>query len=243
MHRFIYGSRFAPGVEFSTKALVVNSSPRMDKGNTALVLNPFVQGMRDSGAQVKMLYSKRLDIRPCTGEFRCWTDSPGSCYIKDDMPDLLAEMRGSEYWVFGVPVYAKFPGEMQNIMNRTMPLFDERVVARGRTLLPGVRGELKLRKIVLVSSCAFWGLENFDLIVETMQFLAKAFDSKLARPLLRPNAEMLRPGGVSRQTAKMVMDGAKKAGSELIADDDISAKSARIVQMPFMSKAEFLKSQ
>jgi hypothetical protein len=69
-HGFIYLSRFSPGGRASIKVLAVNCSPRMDKGNTAIILSPFIQGMRDSGAQVKMLYSKRLDIKPCTGEFR-----------------------------------------------------------------------------------------------------------------------------------------------------------------------------
>ena len=45
----------------------------MDKGNTALILNPFIDGMRDSGAQVKLLYTKRLDVRPASATGRCFT--------------------------------------------------------------------------------------------------------------------------------------------------------------------------
>jgi len=215
----------------------------MEKGNTALILNPFVQGMRESGAQVKVMYSKRLDIKPCTGEFRCWSGNPGCCYVKDDMAEVLEELRNSDYWVFGVPVYSKLPGEIQNIFNRMMPLFDDSVVVRGRTLLPGVRDPLKLRKIALVSSCGFWGLENFELVVEIMEFVAKAFDSKLARPLLRPNADLLRPGGINRQTVKTITDAANRAGSELVTGGEITAKTARLVQMPMMSRDEFLKAQ
>ncbi len=221
----------------------MNCSPRMDKGNTALILNPFIQGMRDAGAQVKVMYSKRLDIKPCTGEFRCWSGTPGSCYIKDDMAEVLEEMRISDYWVFGVPVYAKLPGEVQNVLNRTMPLLDERVVVRGRALLPGIRDELKLKKVVLVSSCGFWGLENFELVIDIMEFVAKAFGSKMARPLLRPSADMLRPGGADRQTIKTILEAARKAGSELATAGEITTKTARLVQMPFMSRDEFLKGQ
>ena len=225
------------------KALVINCSPRMERGNTALILNPFVQGMRDSGAQTKVLHAKRLDIRPCTGEFRCWSDSPGSCYIKDDMADVLAEMRGADFWVFGVPVYAKIPGELQNIFNRTMPLFNEDVVVRGRTLLPGIRAAMKVRRVVLVSSCAFWGLENFELVVDLLEFLAKAFGTKLARPILRPNADSLRSRAINRQTARTIFDAASRAGSELVTKGDITARTARLVQMPLMSRDQFLKSQ
>ncbi len=241
--RFIYSEVDSlPGIVSSTRVLVINGSPRMDKGNTALVLNPFVQGMRDSGAQVKVLYSKRLDIRPCTGEFRCWSGTPGSCCIKDDMASVLEEMRASDYWVFGAPVYAKLPGELQNIFNRTMPLFNENVVVRGRSLLPGIREPLKLQRMALVSSCSYWGLENFELVIEMMEFMAKALNCKLARPLLRPTSDMLRPGGgVDKQTARIVTEAARKAGSELVNDGEITAKSARLVQMPFLSRDRFLK--
>lgn len=31
------------------KVLAINSSPRMDRGNTALILNPFLEGMKEAG--------------------------------------------------------------------------------------------------------------------------------------------------------------------------------------------------
>lgn len=231
----------SPGIVTEVRALAVNCSPKMEKGNTALILNPFVEGMRDAGAQVKVMYSKRMDIKPCTGEFRCWYGTPGCCYVKDDMADVLAQVRASDYWILGVPVYAKLPGEVQNIFNRTMPLFQEKVVVRGRSFLPALREPLKLKRVVLVSSCGYWGLENFELVIEMMEFMAKAFDSRLARPLLRPNANMLRSGGARRQTARAITDAARKAGSELVTKGDITAKTARLVQMPMMSRDEFLR--
>ena len=36
------------------KVIAFNSSPRMDKGNTALILNPFLEGMREAGAEVEL---------------------------------------------------------------------------------------------------------------------------------------------------------------------------------------------
>ncbi|MCJ7431672.1 flavodoxin family protein, partial [Candidatus Bathyarchaeota archaeon] len=44
----------------------------MDKGNTALILSPFVEGMREEGAEVELQYVKRLKINPCQGEMNCW---------------------------------------------------------------------------------------------------------------------------------------------------------------------------
>jgi multimeric flavodoxin WrbA len=110
-----------------TSVVAISSSLRMEKGNTALILNPFLDGMREAGAQVDLVYSKKLNIQPCTGDFSCWGATPGKCHIQDDMEGLLNKLRDAEIWVYGVPVYVPMPGEMQNILNRMMPLFEESV--------------------------------------------------------------------------------------------------------------------
>jgi len=40
----------------------INGSPKMDKGNTALILSPLLKGMRDAG--VEFFYTKKLKINP-----------------------------------------------------------------------------------------------------------------------------------------------------------------------------------
>lgn len=37
------------------KVVAINSRPNMGKGNTALVLDPFLDGMREMGAEVELL--------------------------------------------------------------------------------------------------------------------------------------------------------------------------------------------
>jgi multimeric flavodoxin WrbA len=45
------------------KVLAFNCSPKMSKGNTALILNPFLDGMREEGATVgrALLHAKARD--------------------------------------------------------------------------------------------------------------------------------------------------------------------------------------
>ena len=40
------------------KAISVNASPNMGKGNTALLLDPFLEGLRKEGAEVGLLYHR-----------------------------------------------------------------------------------------------------------------------------------------------------------------------------------------
>ncbi|MCJ7767984.1 flavodoxin family protein, partial [Candidatus Bathyarchaeota archaeon] len=48
----------------------------MEKGNTAKILTPFLEGMKEAEASVELFYAKRLNVKPCTGEFHCWNKKP-----------------------------------------------------------------------------------------------------------------------------------------------------------------------
>ena len=51
------------------KVLAFNCSPKMSKGNTALILDPFLDGMREEGATVELFFTRKLEIKPGSGEF------------------------------------------------------------------------------------------------------------------------------------------------------------------------------
>lgn len=80
--------------------LAFNSSPKMEKGNTALILNPFLEGMREAGAEVELLYIKKLKIAPCLGCFSCWLKTPGECVQKDDVQQIIPKMREADIVVY-----------------------------------------------------------------------------------------------------------------------------------------------
>ena len=66
------------------KTVAINGSPRMEKGDTAMVLAPFIEGMIDAGSDVELFYASRLKVKPCTcGEMYCWYKRPGECCFKD----------------------------------------------------------------------------------------------------------------------------------------------------------------
>jgi len=224
-----------------SKVLAFNCSPRMEKGNTALIFNPFIEGMKDSGATVELLYTSKLRILPCKGEFSCWYGkNPGSCYQKDDCPQVLQKMKRAEAWVFGVPVHAKLPGELQNLFNRTMPLLTPPPVVRGRSIVPSIREGLKLKRVGLVSTCSYWGLENFDLLISQVEFMAKAFGVPLTRPILRPQADLMTEGLPEGFDEGGITTAARRAGREFISKGQVSMHAAEAVQTPFMSRKKFL---
>ncbi|MBU7004843.1 MAG: flavodoxin family protein, partial [Theionarchaea archaeon] len=76
-----------------TRVLAINGSPRKDRGNTAMVLAPFIEGMEGAGAVTKVLYAAEIDINDCLADFSCWYESPGECIQKDGMKELYPEIR------------------------------------------------------------------------------------------------------------------------------------------------------
>ncbi len=85
--------------------LAINSSPKRAKSNTSLILNPFLDGIKEAGAEVELFYTRDLKIKPCTGEFNCWVKHPGECYQQDDMKQLYPKLKEADILVFATPVY------------------------------------------------------------------------------------------------------------------------------------------
>jgi hypothetical protein len=92
--------------------VAINGSPRMEKGRTAKILTPFLEGMKKAGATVGLFYARRLNVKPCDGEFYCWNKKPGECYIDDGMQSLYPKLREADIIVLATPVYIPLPGEM-----------------------------------------------------------------------------------------------------------------------------------
>jgi multimeric flavodoxin WrbA len=49
------------------------------EGNTAMILNPFLAGMKEAGASVEVFYTRKLKIGPCNGDMSCWFKNPEEC--------------------------------------------------------------------------------------------------------------------------------------------------------------------
>jgi multimeric flavodoxin WrbA len=135
-----------------TKVVAINGSPEMEKGRTAKILAPFLEGMEKAGATVELFYAKRLNVKPCDGELYCWGKKPGECYINDSMQTLYSTLREADILVLATPVYVPLPGEMQNLLNRLVPLMDPVLKRQDGRTRARLRSDVKINKIVLVSS-------------------------------------------------------------------------------------------
>ena len=223
------------------RVLAINGSPLKDRGNTARILQPFLDGLADSGAAVETLYTRDLQVMPCQEDFNCWLKTPGHCSQQDDMQMVHIKLRAADVWVFATPVFVWGPsGPLKNLMDRMLPLIEPFISLQSGHCAHPMREDTPRAKVVLVSSCGFWEMDNFDPLLEQMRTLCRVVGLDLAGALLRPHAPgfttMLEMGAPVRD----VLQAAHDAGCELAATGAISPQTAATVSRPVLPRDEYL---
>jgi multimeric flavodoxin WrbA len=224
------------------KVIAINSSPLMEKGNTAAILNPFLDGMKEAGAEVEVFYTKKLDINPCQGEFNCWLKTPGQCIQKDDMEIIRPRLWEADVWVLATPLYVDgMSGPMKNLLDRIIPAAQPFFELRnGHIRHPG-RVEAKDRKMVLVSNCGFWEMDNFDALVVHIKAICRNMGMEFAGALLRPHGPALKPMLQIGGLVEDVVEAAKDAGRQLVRDGKISPETLSTVGRELLPMKDYFQ--
>jgi len=226
-----------------TKVLAFNSSPNMDKGNTALILAPFLEGVREAGSEVELLYTKKLKINPCLGCFNCWLKTPGKCVQKDDMQMLHPKLQEADIWVFATPLYVDgVSGPMKNLLDRLIPLVHPFIELRDDHCRHPLCEDAKHGKVVLVSNCGFWEMDNFDPMLVHMKAACKNLSREFAGALLRPHGGGLRPMKEMSMPLDDIFEAAKEAGRQLVRDGEMSAETLATVSRELMPREMYLQT-
>lgn len=146
------------------KLLAFNASPRKAEGTTDVLIDRFIEGAGEAGAEIDKHYVVDLDINGCLGCFNCWWETPGKCVHRDDMDWVLPSISESDILLFGTPIYGhNITHYLQRLIERTFPFtLPEMYIKNGATSHIG-RPE-KIPNIVLVATCGFPDLVNFKIV-------------------------------------------------------------------------------
>jgi multimeric flavodoxin WrbA len=224
------------------KVFAINSSPLMAKGNTAVILNPFLDGMKEAGAEVELFYTKKLKIKPCQGEFNCWLKTPGVCFQRDDMDILRPKLDEADVWVLATPVYVDgMSGPLKNFLDRIIPGAQPFFELRNGHIRHPASGTRKPRKMVLVSNCGFWELDNFDPLVVHVKAICKNTNMEFAGALLRPHGPAMRPMLEMGGLVEDVIEAARDAGRQLVRNGKISPQTLSTVSRELMPLEEYFQ--
>ncbi len=224
------------------RVLAFNGSPKTDKGNTSLVLTPFLEGMKRAGADVELFYTKKLRINPCQGDANCWFRHPGECFQDDDMGGLLTKFREADFVVFASPVYcAGITGPLKNLIDRAaLPIMGTSYELRGNHVHLRLPDGHKSKRIVLVSTCGYWELDNFDPLVVHMRALSGDMGAEFAGALLRPHATLLR--GMVERSAPIddVFESAGEAGYQLVRSGRMPEELLQTVSRELLPRDQYV---
>lgn len=221
------------------KVLAINGSPRKGKGNTAMVLDPFLQGAAEAGAETELLYASKLKIKPCScGTMHCWYNSPGECCIDDEMQTIYPKLKDADILIIATPVYIPLPGAMQTVLNRLCPLVEPYLEFRQGRTRARFREDVKIEKILLVSTGGWWEKENMDTVVRIVKELAEDASVEFGGAILRPHAFAMKQDGQLTKDGKGIMDELRQMGGELIRDGVMDPGAVAKIGRPLISEEE-----
>lgn len=225
------------------KAIAINASQMMDKGNTAAILIPFLDGMREAGAEVEIYYTKQLNIKPCQGEFNCQIKTPGKCFQKDDMEMLLPKLVEADIQVFATPVYVDgIAGSLKCLWERTVPLANPLFELRNGHCYKRRRKDSDTGKVVLVSSCGYWEMDNFDPMLAHVKARCRNINREFAGALLRPHSSALKIMTSRGIPINDIFEAAREAGHQLVREGKMSSQIMAAISRPLMPLEEYVQN-
>lgn len=224
------------------RATVFNGSPLMHEGNTSLILEPFIEGLREEGVAVEVFYTQRLKVNPCLGDRNCWTRTPGECVQEDDMRMLLPKIQQADIVVMAVPVYVDgMPGPMKNIVDHLVLIVESFFEIRENHCRHPPRRGNKHSKFVLIANCGFWEMDNFDPPLTHAEAICKNVNWEYAGALLRPHGEALDYMKRKGYPVQDVLEAAKQAGKELVRNGRIGKETVQTVSRELVSLKEYVE--
>ncbi len=219
---------------------VINGSPRTSKGYTSQILEPLINGILKAKAEVNLLYTSKLKIKPCKGEFHCWFEKPGQCHLKDDMQSVYKILIDSDILILATPVYIPLPGNMQIFINRLLPLIEPILENKDGRTRARFHKQVKIKKIMLVATSGWWELGNFDTVKHIVEEVAANCSVEFCGALLRPHSAAL---SSHPDDKKIIITTLEEAGYQLIKEGRISSDKLEVISKPLTSFEDYIKDE
>ena len=228
--------------DFMSKVVAINGSPRAAKGFTAMLLAPFLEGIKEAGFEVSEFFPTRMNIKRCNcSEMNCWYKTPGKCQHTDDMDKIYPELWQAEILILATPVYVPLPGEMQDFINRLCPLMQPYLEFHEGRTRARLYQDVAIKKIVLVATGGWWEKENMDTVKRIAMELARDMNVEFAGALLRPHAAVMLNNGAPTSDAVEIFKTAKQAGYNLIKNSSIDNATLDSISRPLIPEEVYRK--
>ena len=224
------------------KITAFNGSPRGKRGNTNVIVEAFLEGAREAGAEVENIQLAEKKIEHCIGCFTCWIKTPGKCIHDDDQAELIEKFLASDIVIYATPLYVDdVTGIMKDFLDRTIPILDPHFITdeEGETRHP-LRYE-KTPKFVIISNAGFPERSHFQVLRLHFSRIAKNMHTEVIAEIYREGGGLLQ---AKAPEVAPIIDGYKallrKAGAEVATSMKLSDKTTGQLEKPLVPRDMYL---
>ncbi|MBN2010958.1 flavodoxin family protein [candidate division KSB1 bacterium] len=153
------------------RILAFQGSPRPN-GNSTLLLNEFIRGARDQGADISTIVAHAVNIKPCRGCLKC--NMLKRCAIhNDDWPALSEQILEADCLLFATPVYFHhMPGPLKTILDRFRSFMHVQITEIGLRHTPWHMWQKHFVAIMTLGSSS---ADDTTSLMDLFQFMVKEF--------------------------------------------------------------------
>lgn len=210
------------------KITVFSGSHKGREGNTLIMVEEFLKGAEEAGAETEKIILTEKNIGYCKGKFECWLKTPGSCKMRDDMDTLIPKFMTSDIVVFACPVYFdNVPALVKNFIDRLAPVLLPHFEEDEKGEYRHAKRYVKYPKFAVISNAGLPGQANFEVEKVFFRRLARTFHTELIAEIYRGEGEIFR--GQNNLVLKPLLGKYRKllrsAGKEIVENQALSEKT------------------
>lgn len=202
---------------------------------TEKMLDLCIEGMGEN-LEVHKFYPHKMNIGPCTSCWACWgRKRPGECVQKDDFDLILDVYKRADYFLLGAPLYFfDLPVTVKNMIDRFFVILEPAQIesSHGGTEHPKRLG--RHPKTVLISSCGFPEIDNFDILRRHFRIICEHMDWKWSGEILISAAGAANVPRLFDRKYELI----RTAGAELIGGE-ISRETTEAIAAPVIPAEDY----
>lgn len=224
------------------KILAINGSPKGKKSITYVMVEEFLKGAKDMGAETQHVLLAEKKIHHCMGCLTCWTKTPGVCLFNDDMRTI--DTNELDILVYATPLYVdNISGLLKNYLDRRFSSLNPAIKNDVNGEAVHVKKERKRAKILVISNSGYPGQTHFDVLKVLFRRMARNGETELIGEIYRDEGPLLqyddtRLEGIIQQYKKLL----RKAGQEIALNLKISEETQKELEKPLIPYDAYIQN-
>lgn len=217
------------------KIAVINGSHRGRNGNTAIMVNAFLKGAMEAGADTININLAEKNIKYCTACKACWFKTPGKCVLRDDMAEIVELIEDADIRVLATPLY------FDNISSMLKVFIDRLMITASPYWGIDAEGECRhlptqaVPSLIMMANCGYPERSHFQVISHWIKRHARNLNAPVIAEIYASQGALLtvREDEVGVSVSNYVK-ALEAAGKEIATDRKLLSKTKTALEQKFI---------